>query len=43
MESFRLWMDYYRYRQNERMEALLAVLAAQSADQSIQYIDSMPK
>lgn len=28
MEAFRLWMDYYKYRQNERIEALLAVLVS---------------
>ena len=26
IEAFKLWMDYYRYRQNERIEALLAIL-----------------
>lgn len=37
MESFRLWMDYYRYRQSERMEALLAVIVKQTVEQSIQH------
>jgi hypothetical protein len=41
MEAFRLWMDYYRYRQSERMEALLAAMTSQSASQAILYMQTM--
>ena len=43
MESFRLWMDYYRYRQNERIESLLAIMNIQFSDKSLQMLDNMAK
>lgn len=43
MEAFKLWMDYYRYRQSERMEALLAVSVAQNIEQAIQMLETMPR
>ncbi len=42
MESYRLWTDYYRYRQNERIEALLAIMTAQGSDQALQLMSNMP-
>lgn len=43
MEAYRLWTDYYRYRQNERVEALLAVMTTVLAEQSLQMTASMSK
>ena len=42
MEAYKMWTDYYRYRQNERMETLLAVMVAQLANQALQLQAAMP-
>lgn len=43
MEAYKLWMDYNRYRQSERMEALLAVLVSQTVDQGSQLSEAIPR
>lgn len=32
MEAFKIWMDYHKYKQNERIESLLATMVAQQSD-----------
>lgn len=32
MEAFKIWMEYHKYKQNERIEALLATIASEQAN-----------
>ena len=43
MESFRIWLDYQKYRQNERIEALLATLVAQQESMHKSLMKKDPK
>jgi len=43
IDSFKVWMDYHKYKQNERIEALLATMVAQQVSINQLLIDQNAK